>query len=175
MERYHILQVFGGQEQAAASWLYKHAQAETYYPLVRRIIKPRTKKGAEIEVDAPLFSGYLFVKSIVDFDWYSLSRCPFVYGYLTNNDEPAPVSSRVIAELRERVEAGEFDQEDVQEVPHNFELHEAVIINPGDVTMIGTIVAILSRTLKVEVHGKRTFVVPTRDCMPAKILVNSQK
>ncbi len=67
------------------------------------------RHGGEI-VSRPLFPGYGFVEWHTDQQWRVMEEANGVLGFLMKDERPAVLSGEIIEELRERVNAGEFDQ-----------------------------------------------------------------
>ncbi len=71
-----------------------------------------TRHGGEI-VSRALFRGYAFVECAPDQQWRSMKQAGGVLGFLMKEDDderPAVLPGEIIEELRDRVNAGEFDQ-----------------------------------------------------------------
>lgn len=175
---YYVIQVFPKAEQDAIDWISDFMRIDAYCPMGSRLLKPRRghKTAESIRVEMAVFSGYLFLPDSGNMDWLALGVCPYVYGYLCNDGVPALIPEEVIVDIQERVVRGEYEQKDINTPIHGFSVNEAVIIKPGDVTMLGTVIEISSKNLKVEVSvfGRCTsFVVPLNAAFPAHMAITS--
>ena len=85
-----VAQVEAGREHAARL-LVMRLGAETYLPRIR------FRRAGRVR-DEPLFPGYLFTRVIAQ--WYPIRWTPHVIRLLMDGDQPAPLSDRVVAEIR---------------------------------------------------------------------------
>ena len=174
-----ILQTFPGKEDQATEWLHSNLGLDSYCPKGVRYFKPRRQKSKDpIKVQRPIFSGYLFVyENGPILDWYKIAPCPYIYGYVANEDGAIPITEDRVDDLKRRVENGDYDQ-DIETFlrPCNFEVNEAVLICPGDVAMLGHVTEIGLKTVTVQTlaHGlARPFIVPIDHPVPAKMVIKS--
>jgi transcriptional antiterminator RfaH len=88
------------REQVAAAYLNR-AGFTTYLPRLRQ---SRTARGRKIEVQPPLFPGYLFVQIVNG--WWQARWSPGVAAVLMDGEQPAHVPDSIIAEIRSRERDG---------------------------------------------------------------------
>jgi transcriptional antiterminator RfaH len=88
------------REQVAVAYL-KRAGFTTYLPRLRQ---SRIARGRKIEVQPPLFPGYLFVQIVNG--WWSARWSPGVAAVLMDGEQPAHVPDSIIGEIRSRERDG---------------------------------------------------------------------
>ena len=112
-----VLMVESGRESRAEQGL-REAGWRTYFPHYRKQLKSwrvddetgrkiRSRKGGTIA--APLFPGYGFVELWPDQQWSGIRERPAVIGIIMGGTKPKLVGGVVVEAIRDRVEAGEFD------------------------------------------------------------------
>lgn len=92
---WYAARIFPRHEKVVANHL-GHPPMETYLPLFRA---QRNWKGRRAEVLLPLFPGYVFVKSSLA-DRVQILRHPSVFGLVSFNGKPAPLSDEEIDRMR---------------------------------------------------------------------------
>lgn len=174
----YVLQTFPQDEEKAIAWLRNRLGIDAYCPMCTKFIKPRKTRGPAKEVQRPVFRGYLFITANIYTQWYYISSCPYIYGYLSNMDAPVAVPNKTMETLKNRVSSGFYDDKDAgTPADYQYSVDECVLITPGDVTMLATVVGIKGKNLLVSpvaVGAGRTITVKTCDVLPAQIIVHSQ-
>lgn len=100
MKRWYVIQIKHKCEELAESNL-QNQKFETYNPMT---VEVRIHKGQPMNVECPLFSGYMFVRFDIEQDrWKAISSTKGVYKLLTATDTRCtPLPAGFIEELRRK-------------------------------------------------------------------------
>ncbi len=137
-DRWYVARVHPGQERVAVENLERQAFGAfvpSYLP------EGKTKTGQE-RARLPLFPGYVLVQFDIAFDrWQPINSTRGVMHLLPQGREtPLPIPSAFVERIRDRMEAGDFDPEEVEDILALFTPGLAVEIIDGPLASFPAVV-----------------------------------
>ena len=93
-------------EARAAEGVARHG-FEAYLPMLKQRVRHRGKK---IMVERPLFPRYIFIGFVAAPPWLEVIGIEGIVTIIGNSGKPLRIDNAIIAELRERIAAGEFER-----------------------------------------------------------------
>lgn len=130
MKKWYVIQIKHKQEDVAEENLLSQ-KFETYNPVA---LERRIHKGDPINVEVPLFPGYMFVQFDIDKDnWKAIGSTKGVYKLLTATDKYCtPLPARFVDELRKKEDKmGCITEERVGQVLREFVIGEELQVDNG--------------------------------------------
>ena len=113
-DRWYVVRVHPGQERVAATHLEQQAYG-AFVPTYTPDGKTKTGKG---RTRLPLFPGYIFAMFDIAFDrWQPINSTRGVMHLLPlNRETPLPIPTEFVERIMARVEAGDFEPEELEDI-----------------------------------------------------------
>lgn len=113
-KRWYVVQAYSGCEMYVMEALKKRIALEGKEELFDEIIVPKEKvvemrRGQKCTSERKYFPGYVLVHMVMNDDtWHMVKSIPKVLGFIGGtSDRPAPISSKEVDDILNRVQAGE--------------------------------------------------------------------